>query len=246
MIIDCHGHYTTEPAAHHAFREAQVAQARDRAAPEAAVSRDLGRRDPRDGRGQPAALLRERGRRHDDLLAARIRDGAPHRRRGDERRVVAQVERPDRPHRRHVSRQFRRRLPASAIAGGADRELDPGARPLCQRARVRRLQPQSRSVRRALDGAAADRPVLVSALREDGRARRSRHGPRVGVMQRLLPHDRRPLHQRRHHRVHAAPAGRPLQRLPRAADHHPAWRGRRALSLGPVSRAWPTCSRSRR
>jgi len=33
MIIDCHGHYTTEPAAHHAFREAQVAHARERAAP---------------------------------------------------------------------------------------------------------------------------------------------------------------------------------------------------------------------
>ena len=33
MIIDCHGHYTTEPAAHHAFREAQVAHAKDRAAP---------------------------------------------------------------------------------------------------------------------------------------------------------------------------------------------------------------------
>jgi 4-oxalmesaconate hydratase len=31
MIIDCHGHYTTEPAAHHTFREAQVAHARDRA-----------------------------------------------------------------------------------------------------------------------------------------------------------------------------------------------------------------------
>ena len=26
MIIDCHGHYTTEPRGHHAFREAQIAQ----------------------------------------------------------------------------------------------------------------------------------------------------------------------------------------------------------------------------
>ncbi|RUV04709.1 amidohydrolase, partial [Mesorhizobium sp. M1A.F.Ca.IN.020.03.2.1] len=25
MIIDCHGHYTTEPPAHHAYRKAQVA-----------------------------------------------------------------------------------------------------------------------------------------------------------------------------------------------------------------------------
>jgi 4-oxalmesaconate hydratase len=28
MIIDCHCHYSTEPAAHHAFREAPVAQVR--------------------------------------------------------------------------------------------------------------------------------------------------------------------------------------------------------------------------
>lgn len=33
MIIDCHCHYTTEPASHHAFREAQVAQLDHRGAP---------------------------------------------------------------------------------------------------------------------------------------------------------------------------------------------------------------------
>jgi 4-oxalmesaconate hydratase len=33
MIIDCHCHYTTEPAPHHAFREAQVAQLGHRGAP---------------------------------------------------------------------------------------------------------------------------------------------------------------------------------------------------------------------
>ena len=35
MIIDCHGHYTTAPAAHQAFRDAQVASLKDPAAPPA-------------------------------------------------------------------------------------------------------------------------------------------------------------------------------------------------------------------
>ncbi|MGH8181905.1 MAG: amidohydrolase family protein [Steroidobacteraceae bacterium] len=36
MIIDCHGHYTTAPAAHQRFREAQVAHFKDPGAPPAA------------------------------------------------------------------------------------------------------------------------------------------------------------------------------------------------------------------
>lgn len=34
MIIDCHGHYTTAPAAHQRFREGQIARLRDPAAPQ--------------------------------------------------------------------------------------------------------------------------------------------------------------------------------------------------------------------
>lgn len=33
MIIDCHGHYTTAPAAHDAFRKAQIAHYNDAHAP---------------------------------------------------------------------------------------------------------------------------------------------------------------------------------------------------------------------
>ena len=39
MIIDCHGHYTTAPAAHQRFREAQIAALKDPAAPPAAPGR---------------------------------------------------------------------------------------------------------------------------------------------------------------------------------------------------------------
>ena len=45
MIIDCHGHYTTAPAAHTAWREAQLARVRSRAG-RAALPDDLRRRDP--------------------------------------------------------------------------------------------------------------------------------------------------------------------------------------------------------
>jgi 4-oxalmesaconate hydratase len=39
MIIDCHGHYTTAPAAHQRFRDAQVAHFKDPGAPAAAPAR---------------------------------------------------------------------------------------------------------------------------------------------------------------------------------------------------------------
>ena len=39
MIIDCHGHYTTAPAAQQRFREAQLARLKDPAAPPAVLER---------------------------------------------------------------------------------------------------------------------------------------------------------------------------------------------------------------
>ena len=45
VIIDCHGHYTTVPAAHKAFRGAQLARLAD---PSRRAGRDQRRRDPRE------------------------------------------------------------------------------------------------------------------------------------------------------------------------------------------------------
>ena len=101
--------------------------------------------------------------------------------------------------------ELRRRLPAAADAGRSARQLHRRARAVHQRSRVHRLQSESGSVRRLLDGSAADRQVLVSVLREDGRARRAGDGPRQRVVQSELPRDRRALHQRRHDGVHAVP-----------------------------------------
>jgi 4-oxalmesaconate hydratase len=61
MIIDCHGHYTTAPAAHKAFREAQLARIADPGLPEpqpAEISDDEIRESIESGQ---LKLLRERG-----------------------------------------------------------------------------------------------------------------------------------------------------------------------------------------
>ena len=136
-----------------------------------------------------------------------------------------------------LSGQFHRRGHAAAEPGRRSEDLHSRTREMREGVRLRRHQPQSRSVRRPLDEPAADRPALVSDLREDGGIRHSRHDPRVDELQRLLPHDRRALHQRRHDRRHAAHRGRSVQGLSDAALRHPAWRRRGALSLGPLSRA---------
>ncbi len=237
MIIDCHGHYTTAPPALEAWRKQQIAAIGDPVkAPSRASLRHQRRRDSREPRGRATQdAARARHRRH-LLLAARERDGAPHRRRDDEPRVVARVQRPHPPRVHTLSRQLRRRLPAAAVARRAARELHPRARAMRQRARHDRLQPQSGSFGRILEGAAAHRPLVVSAVREDGRARRSGDGPRQLVVQSVLPCHRRALHQRRHDGVHAVPHVGPLQGFPDAQVHHPARRWRGALSLGPLPR----------
>ena len=56
-------------------------------------------------------------------------------------------------------------------------------------------------------------------------------------LQRLLPHHRRALSERRHHRLHAMPDLGPVQGLSDVEVPDPAWRRRGALSLGPLPRA---------
>jgi 4-oxalmesaconate hydratase len=61
MIIDCHGHYTTAPAAHRAFREAQLARLADPSLPEPAPA-EIGDDEIRESiEPNQLKLLRERG-----------------------------------------------------------------------------------------------------------------------------------------------------------------------------------------
>jgi 4-oxalmesaconate hydratase len=61
VIIDCHGHYTTAPGAHKAFRDAQLARLADPGLPEPAPA-DIGDDEIRASiEGNQLKLLRERG-----------------------------------------------------------------------------------------------------------------------------------------------------------------------------------------
>ena len=119
MIIDCHGHFTTAPEAHTLWRVAQVAafnagepypaypEISDDEIVEAIESNQL-------------RLLRERGAGPHHLLAARVGDGAPRRRRGGEPGLVAGVQRPHRP-------RGRRPLSRPTFAGVGQLPQSPGA-----------------------------------------------------------------------------------------------------------------------
>ena len=166
LIIDCHGHYTTAPEPHDAFREAQIARRGGPAQPHRGQRRrSATTRSARAWKAHSCKLQRERGTDLTHLLAARLGHGAPHRRRGRVSqawtracndlitRVVRAVSRTTSSACASCRNRRARRIANSRRGAGALRE----------RAGLRRLQSQSRSVRRALDLAAADRPALVSA-----------------------------------------------------------------------------------
>lgn len=79
MIIDCHGHYTTEPEAHHAFRKAQIEYANNRSRGKPARSSISDDEIKETIIGNQLRLQRERGA---DLtiFSPRCGHGASHRR----------------------------------------------------------------------------------------------------------------------------------------------------------------------
>ena len=84
MIIDCHGHYTTEPKDLHRFRKDQTAaaNAKDKAAMPPRSGLKMSDDEIRESiEAEPAQIPARARHRPDDLLAARLRHGPPHRRR---------------------------------------------------------------------------------------------------------------------------------------------------------------------
>ena len=235
MIIDCHGHYTTEPAAFTAFRKQQIAHFEDPSAPAPKLGTISDDEIRESVEANQLRALRERGADMTIFSPARQRHGPSHRR---PRQMSIDWSRLSNDLIHRVTQIFPDnfigvcQLPQSPDAPIAN--IDRRARALRHRARLRRLQPEPRPLGRDVDRPAAHRPKLVSVLREDGRAGRPGDDPRLGIVQRQLPRHRRALHQRRHHGLHAVPAGRPVRRLPRPAAHHPAWRRGGALPLGPL------------
>ncbi len=195
-------------------------------------------RESRSSRTQLKLQQRARHRPH-DLLAARLRHGPPHRRR--ERvslewsqicndliaRVVALY-----------PEELHRRLPAAAVARrDAEASRSASSSAACKSG-LRRLQPQSRSVRRLFQRAAADRQVVVSGLREDDRARRAGDDPRhrAAAIRRM--------HTTGSYYLNADTMAFMqlilsdlFKRFPEAQVHHPARRRRGRRSTGAASAA---------
>ena len=88
MIIDCHGHYTTAPSAARgagAPADRGASGPPQPAPPRSKISDD----EIREHRGRPAQDAARARHRSDDLLAARRRHGSPHRRRDHQRTWAA-------------------------------------------------------------------------------------------------------------------------------------------------------------
>ena len=241
MIIDCHGHYTTAPAPHNDVARSSSSRAfKDRRARAPALPRDLRRRDPRDDREEPAAPAARARRRHDDLLAAGLGDGATT---SATRRVElgldARLQRPDQAGRRPVSRQLRRRVPAAAVARRRrSRTRSPSSSAACSSWASSGCNLNPDPSRRPLDRAAADRPRtgIRSTRRWSSSTCRRWSTSRASCNPNF--------HATGAHYINADTtafmqflAGRPLRGLPDAALRHPARRRRRALPLGPLPRA---------
>ncbi len=90
MIIDCHGHYTTEPQKLHDFRKSQIAAIKDPAQKPSASALRISDDEMRESvEGAQLKFQRERGT---DLTIFSPRASgmvAPHRRRGRQPRMVA-------------------------------------------------------------------------------------------------------------------------------------------------------------
>ena len=136
---------------------------------------------------------------------------------------------------RPLSGELRARLPASAVARGADRFVRTRTASLCRRDGVRRLQPQPRSVRRVLERADARRP------RTAGRCTRRCVELDVPAMihvsddvQPALPHDRLALPRSRHDGVHAGDDVGSVQDFPRLRWIIPHGGGAVPVPLGAI------------
>ena len=180
MIIDCHGHYTSEPPSFIDFRKQQIAAfERSSNAPEMPQIGDDQIRE----KLEPAQLKfqRERGT---DVTIFSPRASAMGHHVGDAKLSASWTRICNDMIHRVVNlypKNFIGVCQLPQIAGRAARQLHPRAGALRQGTRLRRLQPQSRPLGRILERAAAHRQVVVSALRKNGRARRARDGPRHGA-----------------------------------------------------------------
>ncbi len=214
MIIDCHGHYTTAPGALQKFRDEQIAGLKAGIDVPLSARTKIGDDEIRDSlENAQLKLQRARGT---DLTIFSPRASAMAHHIGNETTSRRWSEACNDLIHRVVClypQNFVGRVPIAAIARSGARQQRRGTRTLRQGAGIHRLQFEPGPFGRPLDLAALDRSALVSAVREDGRARCARHGAREFLLQCEFPRHRRALHQRRYHRLHAIPDQQSVRRF---------------------------------
>jgi len=128
IIIDCHGHYTTEPQELLDWRKRQVAAIGDRSQmptiDSLEISDDSLRQSVEGAQTAFAAGTRDIA---DAVLAPRVRHEPSHRRRIRQPGMVEGFQRLDLSDDEALPEEFRRRMPAAAIPGGRTEKLYRGA-----------------------------------------------------------------------------------------------------------------------
>jgi 4-oxalmesaconate hydratase len=143
MIIDCHGHFTTAPKALEDWRQRQIASLNTPALAPSVSELRISDDELRDAiASNQLRLMRERDG-SDDLLAARVVHGAPHRQLRNQRHVGRHLQHALPPCQRAVPRPVRRRRHAAAIAGCRYQELHRRTRTLRARVWLCRREPES-------------------------------------------------------------------------------------------------------
>ena len=151
MIIDCHGHYTTEPKDLHRFRKDQTEAVKNKTALPPRAGLKMSDDEIRESlEANQIKLQKERGT--DVTIFSPRASGMGHHV-GDENvsmEWTQDLQRPDPPLRHAVPEEFHRRVPVAAVAQRGAGQFGERTRALRQRAWLRRLQPQSGSRRAAI------------------------------------------------------------------------------------------------
>ena len=234
MIIDCHGHYTTAPAALQEYRDAQLARLKDPALPVPAEPRISDDEIRATIEGNQLRVVRERGH---DVTIFSPRASAMGHHVDDPATAVAWA---------RVCNDLIYRVTtlfpdyyvgAAQLPQVAGEPLDACVAEL-ERA-VTELGFVGCNLNPDPAGGFWSSPPLtdeywfplyekLTELDVPG------HDPRLHVVQPGGAHARRALPERRHHDVHAARAGEAVRAVPHAALRHTARRRRGALPLGPL------------
>src|SRR6267154_542403 len=226
MIIDCHGHYTTAPKALEMFRKAQIAALTDPSAP----SRSLQISDDQVRETLVPAQLKLQQERGTDVSI--FSPGA-----GKMAHHIGTFETSSEWSQacNNLIAQVCRIYPKSFV-GVCQLPQSPVVEPKTCIPVLERCVNELGFIGRILERPAVDRPMVVSAIRKNGRARRAGNGSRRCLVQSQLPRHRGALPQRRHFCLHAVLDVGSVQGFSDAQIHHSAWRRRRTLSLGPLPR----------